>query len=619
MLKPSVMNDAVLYHDYRSGTVRDWSGNDNDGSCIATSWTNDGITVPSSTGYIKVLDSTELRGAEYTVIMLADFMRQKTYLSPVAKRAGGTITFDIQTSSSAVRLYDGTQSTQITADIKGKKCLGMNIKNGEKSELFLDGVSEGLLSANAAITDSDADVYIGGGTIASRNIEDNMRAVLVFTRKLTATEHAQVFGYLSSLTFPTETVRTVSARFDIDPDEPDLVAGYSMELHGGVLVDQGPNGLDGTVFGNGFSTVVDKNGHGILCNATADSRFDIGESYILGNAFTVAAWIQPVVGVQIGICRFGHPLYFEITPSGALRYYCSALSPVSGISGDVVQDQVLIHAGIAYDGANMKFYANGKLADTVACTGSLNESFRYLLSTSFATRMFSGKAYSLKYFRATKPDDWFANEYIQNVGPIVSTGWGAKESRVNSTAGDFIENTPFRVSTGSWQVTLDEINGVPVKVLECKANGICYVEWADLGETNQEGAYGTWEFWLYKSDTALVVFQMFAEKVLPAGTSGNHGMNVYYQGDETMLLRSQTTILIDTDPVTFAHSVWHKVVVTRKTDDTVELFVDDVSYGTVTYTTYKNAIYQVIDGRTGVKIAYSDIKGGHSIVKRDLA
>jgi len=191
--------ECVLYHDYRSGCARDWSGNGNSGVLTATQWTNSGIRFPASTSLITVTDSPELQTTEGTYIVFSEsgFFEQYTGQRIISKRdAGGTQAEFYVSNATTLGFYTGSTAGLITS-ILGKKYVAVNWNNGEKPEGFTDGVSVGLYNAVTAITVDNAPIYIGNIWGGSSQLRNNLSVAAYVNRKLTATEHAQAYSELS--------------------------------------------------------------------------------------------------------------------------------------------------------------------------------------------------------------------------------------------------------------------------------------------------------------------------------------------------------------------------------------------------------------------------------------
>lgn len=194
----------VLYHDYRTGHCNDLSGNGNDGTPAATTWASNGIQFTAA-GEVTVADAAELQLTEGTLVVLLDGLHTHTGDGQVliAKRdVGGTNYYFYIANTPAIRLYDGANHRNINTDLTSKKCFAINLKNGETPEGFVDGLSIGNFSGAVAISVDNAPITIGNLYTDNNPMNTPMQAALIINRKLTATEHSQLYAELTSLTFP---------------------------------------------------------------------------------------------------------------------------------------------------------------------------------------------------------------------------------------------------------------------------------------------------------------------------------------------------------------------------------------------------------------------------------
>ena len=83
-------------------------------------------------------------------------------------------------------------------------------------EVFLDGLTAGSLSGVSTITVSSPPVILGNSYSGGSPLKSNLRAVLIINRKLTATEHIQLYSELESLVYPTQT-SSANAYPDTEP------------------------------------------------------------------------------------------------------------------------------------------------------------------------------------------------------------------------------------------------------------------------------------------------------------------------------------------------------------------------------------------------------------------
>lgn len=200
----------------------------------------------------------------------------------------------------------------------------------------------------------------------------------------------------------------------------------------------------------------------------------------------------------------------------------------------------------------------------------------------------------------------------KHYSPTVShTDWGAYESVANETVG-FISNTPFTIDSGTWKISTDTISGKNVKVIECVAAGILYIPTSIFQQTPTEAAYGTWEFYVYKAD-ASTMNVVICGQANNAITAGDYLFE--YDASENLAIVEQGTGDVISGS-TAAAATWHKVKITRTTAGAFDLIVNNISEGTGSDATLTTSSYILLDIDAGDKIAYGDLKGNYSIVKK---
>ena len=201
----------VLEHDYRAGHCQDLSGNGNHGTPTDVMWGRDGAMFPASTSMITVADSPELRLTEGTLIAYSadGFMPESgNHGFVISKRDAGGTNYQLYLRNVGdFALWYGGGSSMMSSSGTGKKYSAIYMKDGETGEGFLDGVSDGPLSAVLSISTNTADVFIGNYFAGNYNLESLLSAALIVNRQLTATEHAQVYAELAERTWPTQAVR----------------------------------------------------------------------------------------------------------------------------------------------------------------------------------------------------------------------------------------------------------------------------------------------------------------------------------------------------------------------------------------------------------------------------
>lgn len=178
-------------------------------------------------------------------------------------------------------------------------------------------------------------------------------------------------------------------------------------------------------------------------------------------------------------------------------------------------------------------------------------------------------------------------------------------------ADNYLSNSPFRISSGSWCVVTDTIDGETIKAIECITAGVVYVDAALFQVSPTLAAYGTWEWWAYKSG-ATVMNVGFINPTTVVGGGGDYYLA--WAADETSLIWETAvgTVLIGPS---ISHSTWTNIKITRSSTGAFELFVDGVLGGTGTDTTITASSYWVFDMKSGDKISISDRSGNYSITK----
>jgi hypothetical protein len=101
-------------------------------------------------------------------------------------------------------------------------------------------------------------------------------------------------------------------------------------------------------------------------------------------------------------------------------------------------------------------------------------------------------------------------------------GPGARETTANVTA-DQMPGTPFWVSSGAFSADVDTVNGKPAKVLTCQTAGVAYAKWGELRNNQSEAAYGTWDWWSYKTDTTFQQLVFISTVAAPPNDPSQNG------------------------------------------------------------------------------------------------
>jgi len=627
-------SELVLYHDYRSRSFRDWSGNGNDGVPTSVDWTGRGIQFPDGTSWIQVPDSLELRLTEGTLVALGDFDSQTTAEQIVSKRDAGGTNYGMYIAASFVRLYDGTNTREISESIIGKKYIALNMANGETGEYFADGISQGNLDDTSSISANDAPLYIGNyynAVASNRNLHSTLWGILIINRKLTPAEHASLYDELVSLKFPTTSAGRSHVSLLPDTGESSLVGAWDMDISDGIISDSAGT-ADMTVIGGAEQR---KSIIGKSINLDGDTQYckaAVADYRSSDSAGTISVWGKAgYEGVSFvsssNESNFFHFLHFS---SHSNKIYITQLNSddfddmnqVYADTTPIKYINIWQHFVLTSNGSRYKMYIDGVeqslgvqsgfdngawFADT---TDRDNITIGVVDASGMLLYQFKKEIASpVEIYNEEKDVDWVTRRYLEGARAVqFKTGWGVKESIANETSG-LLSSSSFQISTGTWKVTNDTINGSVAKCIENVADGILYIPTTCFKiDNNAEAAYGSWEFWVKKTDAGEVTIGFIS-----TDTTAN-GYNIVAGTDETVkVAESGVGDMITGGSI--AVDTWTKIKVTRRTSDEFELFVDDISIGTASDDTIIGSDYLVFDMDAGDKILYSSVNGEYCISK----
>jgi hypothetical protein len=196
----------ALYHDYRSVRLVDYSGNGNNGTAPAGAFfTKAAVNLNNLTTAMTIADNGTLRLGTLSVIVLADFVSQRSseILYAVSVFAGSARMWFYMAATPTLNLFDGTSSRTLSINIVGKKCVSMSVQSGQIPLGYADGIFIGNFSGTLTPPVGASLIEIGNTNFAN-SIKSTLKAVVVVSRVLTATEHARVYGQLENMTWNTK-------------------------------------------------------------------------------------------------------------------------------------------------------------------------------------------------------------------------------------------------------------------------------------------------------------------------------------------------------------------------------------------------------------------------------
>lgn len=214
-------------------------------------------------------------------------------------------------------------------------------------------------------------------------------------------------------------------------------------------------------------------------------------------------------------------------------------------------------------------------------------------------------------------------EALYNKGVVQFTGAYGVVETTDYTAG-YLGNSPFQVSTGTHKISTEAIAGDNVKVIECVADGLVYLNLDEVEVSTTEAAYGTWEFGIYKDlDASITDVMVCADVIGSAAATGQDGYGLRLSATESVDFFESTNgtpaTLFTTAASYINLQTWYGLKLTRTPDGEFEGSIVGGAYGNeytpillvggsgsnpVTDTTTTSGSYIILDLKAGDKIAY---------------
>lgn len=619
---------CVLYIDYRSGTFYDWSATGNNGTPTGVIWQNRFLRFPTITSNIVVADNAGIRLTIGAMVWFGDLRDARSGVTErlFSKRDIGGTNWELQLEPSTPRLefYDGTSTRTLNTSISGKRCVGVSFTSGGTPIGYVDGSSVGNFSGTVTLGAYTAPLYIGNLYSGSANASHAVEAVCLFNTTLTATQHAQVYGYLADKQWSTKPITRSNAKLKINPGETGLVAGWNMKPVGNQIIDQSYNGFSATLYG-GASCINTLLGWALQFDGVNDHAFTVNNPFVNAdfntNGCTIAMWFIPVATTGYFFDVQSRLIFRFATNSLVTEVYDSAAAFQQAVSTAALSVGNAYHAVATFQpNGSVLQYLNGVLQATTDTMGTFNIEVAgrpLALGSDYAgANSASIKILTCKVLNTVKDQAWVTSEYNKGKSALFDTDWGAQVSISAVGAGNYIGKTPYRVSSGTFTVTRGTINSKISKALVCASSGIFYSPISEFSQTPTESAYGTWKGSINRSATSTSYIGVISNlAVAPtAGTFNGYSLEISNTGVITLVKRTggaPTTLV--TGP-TIA-SGWIEWKVTRTPAGIFMLYINDTAYGPATDTTYTTSYYQVHDLDTGDQEAYSVRSGDYKLIK----
>jgi len=585
----------VFWRDYRSGTLIDWSiprGLPGTGTKIE--WQGGGrMAFPVYDSNDITADQLKLQLTQGALIVIGDFPKGITGEYLISKRDAFGENYSLSKNATLINYRDSSGTTRTLAySLSGQKHIAVNFKHGETPDGYIDGVFSGAFSGVIDAAVDDADLVIGNDYNGNNNTLNNLVCVMICNRKLTATEHARLYGELLNFQWPRLPHNIKRAELETYTADPNLAGAWDMVPVNAVITDASGSGNSASLNG---AAVLEKD---CFCDFI---RCDGSSGYLnIGNTGisikSICFWIKPT------------------TTTEELAQFTIAGRSVRIIAG------TLSLTGI---GLGQLYYVNGSIGSTITagkwqhiaitCTTATISDLLYIGRSFYGPNpYFDGCIGPVRIWSTTLTAARVLQEYKRGQSAGYCSDWGVNESIAAEAAeGQIGGNSPWYVSTGTHSLVNTEIAGRPVKAIECITDGIVWMKTCHTGQSIVDAAYGTWEWWQYK------VAANFSRAVFSCGTAGWPG---YYcdsvADDSYKLYRADGTLLIDGGALNA--NDWNHIKITRSNVGNFTLYVNDVLIGSAVDTTDIVSELMGFDIDTGDKICYSDLRGNHSFTKKVL-
>jgi len=613
-----IQKKAIGYWDFRSGSIDDLEGSNNGTFVSAPSFNRSGLVMDG------VDDAVNLGNTGLTVKTVAIMLTPKSTSEDIADLDGGTHTIEVTTGTVTAT---GFSSPTIYVNGLSGSTLAAN-----QSQLIIITTATGI-SASAFQVGTETTFF--DGTIS---------AVMVSADEFTATEAAELMAEMEDTVYPTKPSGRATAIQKPDLDDSALYTAFEMKKTKNTLVDLA-NQNTGTIYGTasrngllGYSMDFDGTDDYVTFGDTSTLAF-----MHLTAVFTVSAWIklddytkagtQTLLATASSSAHNGFALYYDTNNDRMEWQYYNGSSATTGNSTvNSMANNEWNHIMYVGDGTTIDFYLNGVYMSSGQALPTLSVSATSTtipnLGRYQSSGYFGGQIADFEIYNDTKDQTWATAKYKSGARAIqYKTDYGLNVSSGNVSSGE-LENSAWIVDSGNWQIGTDTIDGVKVKVLKCMTdNGIIYKSTDSMGRglTETEAAYGTWEFYWYQQD-ANNLFQIRVSDV-PNATSPTGYMFRYGVSERFRLRRETSGALADqmyTAAGYFTTGVWYKMKITRSTTGVWTIYRDDVlvdvtgGIGTnpTTDNTHTTAKYFSIQARATDLIAFADVKGDHSFVKK---
>jgi hypothetical protein len=202
------------FWDFRSGSFREWNDSGFDGVPSNVYHTGNGIRHKAGGG-VTVADHPGLDITTGTLVFLGSV--DTTIAADQILFYKGVSAYYLRTVSGLIRMFDGVTTTTLVA-AGTYKLIGVNFSNGQAPSFYLAGNYAG--DGDNAITHvANTDNLNIGRLVSSLENKGLTQAALIFPRTLTASEHAALADYLTTIPWPKESHMAADIPKESGPDD----------------------------------------------------------------------------------------------------------------------------------------------------------------------------------------------------------------------------------------------------------------------------------------------------------------------------------------------------------------------------------------------------------------
>jgi len=628
-IKESLSANIVLHQDYRKGTIEDQSSSDQTVAFnSAPYWGN------SDRGKVLNFDSVD-DSVEVTDSASLDVTTQLTismWINPTDDdRSGiGLVEKYATVDDQRAFYFDFPSATNIRFQVSGDGTGGDTDSFSNASSIVLREWNHIVITYNAgavnyyrngvhivtdtltvtSINQSTANLVIGDRkNSAGLLYEGAIREVLLFNTELSEQQVSEL--YTESLQ---EAHLDTIPRATVLPESPELIASpvgsWNMNVKGDTVFDVSGNGNDGTI-PKPLPSTAGIFGQALDFQGTT-GEIEITDASAIQNIFdgggSASFWCKPRSDGAVNrghlFIKGSHNLSVRNEVSGFVKVlYEQVMSGTNGqwkTTGAEVALNTWNHIVFTYDADSASndpiIYINGQsvpITEDSTPTGTRNTDVGddlFIGNNTAETATFDGAIDQPQLWDTILTAAQATQLYAQGQKKLdlnfTGEDWNVSVSNVTA---NFLENTGFEITSGTWQVD-DSSAG---KQITCVGTGII--------STPSQQAFGTWEFELSKDAASNPLIGFVMDSVQAGNAALGYQMTVTV--DEAIFLRRITgggsTTIFSTATGVLATDEFVRVVITRDASGTFEIFVNETSIDTGGDTAYVDSSFLVLQLDSG--------------------